>query len=1069
MTVEAKLRISADSGSINATRRGIQSISDQLKDLRSQALAFFGLQQGAQGIAELARMADAYSGMNARLKLATSSQAEFNTAMSDAKAIARQFNQPLDETVKLYTRMLSALKPLGGGINEASIATKAMNASLKISGATSAEAASAILQFSQAMGSGVLRGEEFNAINEASPRLLSAIAAGLGKTTGEMKGLAEQGQLTTSAVVRALATELPKLQAEAAKIPPTISGAYQGLKDAVTQYMGKQTEANGSAQVAATVLKLLADNMNLLLGALQLISAVGLAMLLGKWAAALALFVAGLGSGTAAALTFNGALTSMLGLFGGAAGLIALLGLAAGGFTALAIAKLKAAEASKTYEQQAALSAQNEIDRLKQRGGLSNTDKIYLANLQAKQPEREARAAQERNQNLRDDLRRVERTYDISNMSNDAALKKVADKYPMLASIRNEARDDRRTAELGYDWQINNAREKGDLKAVADLEKKKGDLIAEINRDEKKKVHAFNTRDALTRIDQAKQQYDKELELLADATGREQKLLEDKYSQGVDGLHAYLEEKGRLAAADAAQDTKRLEAQLAAERVALANNTQRKKTAKDPNAEEQYTQAVAAGQRAVAKLEADIIKRARDLNDEERKRADLLAKQLSTLRAQMQAVDTMTAQGLGTESEASIAARLQGAGKANIEAELDLGGDGTRSQALIDLQVRQALLAKRSQDYQRALTELELKEAAIQQDLAQARITEAQAEERLLAVRQAQLPTLQAMLTLAGALAKTPEERQTLERTQLRLDDLKDPRQDQLRRRTQDYQRALTDLELQEAAIQQDQAQGRITEVQAEERLLALRKAQIPVLQELLDKIAPLAKSKDERQALAKSQNALNGMADYRTAAVKGLQLSARAGFEGMFSDIVTGTKTVKAALADMLGSFAKQMLDLIGKRLGAKLFESFGLGNFIDGGIATVASLFGFHSGGVVSAGGASFTRAIPAGVAALAANFAPRYHSGGIVGLRRNERMAVLEDGEEVLTANDPRHRFNGGLGRNASGMVANVSVTVNTNGSQGGNADAMGADLGRTIEASIDQWALKQSRPGGRLARA
>lgn len=63
------------------------------------------------------------------------------------------------------------------------------------------------------------------------------------------------------------------------------------------------------------------------------------------------------------------------------------------------------------------------------------------------------------------------------------------------------------------------------------------------------------------------------------------------------------------------------------------------------------------------------------------------------------------------------------------------------------------------------------------------------------------------------------------------------------------------------------------------------------------------------------------------------------------------------------------------------------------------------FHSGGIVGSGGAA--RMMPA----IAFSNAPRYHSGGIAGLAADELPAVLRRNEEVLTRNDPRHRYNGG----------------------------------------------------------
>lgn len=71
-----------------------------------------------------------------------------------------------------------------------------------------------------------------------------------------------------------------------------------------------------------------------------------------------------------------------------------------------------------------------------------------------------------------------------------------------------------------------------------------------------------------------------------------------------------------------------------------------------------------------------------------------------------------------------------------------------------------------------------------------------------------------------------------------------------------------------------------------------------------------------------------------------------------------------------------------------------------------TAAAASFHHEGGIV--GESKRTRS----VSPLAFTNAPKYHSGGIAGLAPDERTAILKKGEEVLTSDDPRHRFNGGL---------------------------------------------------------
>ena len=97
-------------------------------------------------------------------------------------------------------------------------------------------------------------------------------------------------------------------------------------------------------------------------------------------------------------------------------------------------------------------------------------------------------------------------------------------------------------------------------------------------------------------------------------------------------------------------------------------------------------------------------------------------------------------------------------------------------------------------------------------------------------------------------------------------------------------------------------------------------------------------------------------------------------------------------------------------------------------------------HVGGVVGSG-AGRRSSVPSFVF----DNAPRYHSGGVAGLAPDEVPAVLKRNEEVLTEDDPRHRFNGGT---AGGAAPNVDVSI-TNAIDSASVFAAGANSrdGRT----------------------
>jgi tape measure domain-containing protein len=180
------------------------------------------------------RTTDAAKKMEAQLKLTTSSQQEFNEAQRATFEIAQRNQAPLADVITLYSRLQPAMAQMGRGQKDTLAVIDAVTQSLRISGATASETGSTITQFSQALGSGVLRGEEFNSIAENSPRLLRALAEGLNVPTGALRNMATQGQLTADVIVDTLLGQLPKLTAEAQQLPETFGGALTQLNNQLT-------------------------------------------------------------------------------------------------------------------------------------------------------------------------------------------------------------------------------------------------------------------------------------------------------------------------------------------------------------------------------------------------------------------------------------------------------------------------------------------------------------------------------------------------------------------------------------------------------------------------------------------------------------------------------------------------------------------------------------------------------------------------------------------------------------------------------------------------------------------
>jgi tape measure domain-containing protein len=121
-----------------------------------------------------------------------------------------------------------------------------------LSGA-STEASSVITQLSQALGSGVLRGEEFNAIMENGGRLAKLLADGMKTTVGGLRNMAQNGELTTDKIVPLL-TNVELLRKEFETLPASISGSAQKVQNSFMAWVGGANDAVGASTALAGVL-----------------------------------------------------------------------------------------------------------------------------------------------------------------------------------------------------------------------------------------------------------------------------------------------------------------------------------------------------------------------------------------------------------------------------------------------------------------------------------------------------------------------------------------------------------------------------------------------------------------------------------------------------------------------------------------------------------------------------------------------------------------------------------------------------------------------------------------------
>lgn len=157
-----------------------------------------------------------------------------------------------------------------------------------VSGATAQEAENAIIQLSQGIASGVLRGEEFNSVSEQGSRLMVALADSMGVSIGQLRAMAAQGQLTTDVVVKGLLSQGDAIGKEFANTTVSIAKGLQVAGNNVTKFIGENSTVKSFAAGFRDSVITISENLETLGTAL-----IGAAAIMGgRFAGALAMATA---------------------------------------------------------------------------------------------------------------------------------------------------------------------------------------------------------------------------------------------------------------------------------------------------------------------------------------------------------------------------------------------------------------------------------------------------------------------------------------------------------------------------------------------------------------------------------------------------------------------------------------------------------------------------------------------------------------------------------------------------------------------------------------------------------
>jgi tape measure domain-containing protein len=330
--------------------RGVARTERQLKGFETvtrraqQAVIALG---GAFSVREIARYSDTFKNLTGQLKLVTDGSEGLAEAQQALFDIAQRSRTSFESVATLYARLARSTSTLGYETSQLQRVTETLSKATVVSGASSQEASNALIQLSQGLASGALRGDEFRSVAEQLPVILQILERELGKTRAELRKMAEEGEITAQVVVDAVTRASDEIDDAYSKIPQTIGQALTVLDNAFLNYIGNsEAVASGTNSVALAITSL-ANNFDDVADVIGLVAS----LMAGRYIAATGSAIAQTIAMRTAAVGLTGAMSglgaSMLAAFGGPVGL-AVTALS-GGLYYLATRTTEAEEAQQKH------------------------------------------------------------------------------------------------------------------------------------------------------------------------------------------------------------------------------------------------------------------------------------------------------------------------------------------------------------------------------------------------------------------------------------------------------------------------------------------------------------------------------------------------------------------------------------------------------------------------------------------------------------------------------------------------------------------------------------------------
>lgn len=256
--------------SVNVTANGARTAGNDLSHLArqsskaEQAVAAVETQLNRMqkllaigGLASLGKQvldaADKMQSLHSQLKQVTSGMTDYTHAEKALFEISQRTTASLEATTQAFVSTKRALAEMGVTTNQTLKFTETLNKAMAVGGVNANSQKAALLQLSQALGSGVLQGDEFRSIAENAPIILDVVAEYMGKSRAEIKKLASDGKITSKVLFEAISGASGKISAKFDEMPMTFGQAMQQMENAWLKFVDGLNSSGVMSALAQSV------------------------------------------------------------------------------------------------------------------------------------------------------------------------------------------------------------------------------------------------------------------------------------------------------------------------------------------------------------------------------------------------------------------------------------------------------------------------------------------------------------------------------------------------------------------------------------------------------------------------------------------------------------------------------------------------------------------------------------------------------------------------------------------------------------------------------------------------